>query len=198
MINKKVKSVMALKNLPILLPLSGGFTLREPIITLNNHIKNYIKENNLIDATFFHGFPYADTSYGSSSILVLTDNDKELAEYVWEYRKHFLPEIISAKDAMDQAEEYTGDGYVLISEVSDNPGCGAPCDATHLLREILDRNLPKTIFSFIYDKEVVEFLHNHKIGDVVSFTLGDKIEKIHGEPIEIKDALIQTYQIENI
>ncbi len=199
MIKKEVKPVMSLKHIPLLLPLSGGFTLREPIITLNNYIRNYIKDKGLIDATFFHGFPYADTSYASSTILVLTDNDQELAdkaaqelaEHVWSYRENFLPEIISAKEAMDQAENYNGEGYALVSEVSDNPGGGAPGDATHLLREMLERNLPKTIFGFIYDKEVAEFLHEHKVGDIVNFSLGGKTEKIHGEPIQINNAVIK-------
>ncbi|WP_100066127.1 M81 family metallopeptidase [Miniphocaeibacter massiliensis] len=198
-IENRVIPKMSLKAIPLLLPLSGGFTLREPITTLNNYIKNYIKENNLIDATFFHGFPYADTSYASSTILVMTNNDQELAdksaqelaEHVWEYREYFIPEIISAKKAMDQAEEYSGDGYVLISEVSDNPGGGAPGDGTHLLKEMLDRNLPKTIFGFIYDKDVAEFLHNHRVGDKVTFSLGGKCEKIHGNPIEIVNAKIK-------
>lgn len=198
-INNKVKPVMSLKHIPLLLPLSGGYTLREPIISLNNHIRNYIRENNLIDATFFHGFPYADTSYGTSTILTVADNDQELADnaaeelakYVWDFRENFLPEIISAEKSMNMAEDYDGDGYVLISEVSDNPGGGAPGDGTHLLREMIKRNHPKTVFGFIYDPEVVEYLNTKKIGDTVDFSLGGKSEKIHGEPIEIKGAILE-------
>ncbi|WP_100066168.1 M81 family metallopeptidase [Miniphocaeibacter massiliensis] len=192
-----LKTKMAVKHIPILLPLSAGFTQREPLLSINKHIKEYVKENDLIDASLFHGFPYADVEFASTSIVVVGDENSnvekaagELAEYVWKERYGFIPEINSPAEAMNKAENFEGEGYIVINESSDNPGGGTPGDGTFLLREMLKRNREGTVFGFIYDIESLEEIHKHKIGEKIDLKLGGKTEKIHGEPIEIKDAII--------
>ncbi|MER9204221.1 MlrC C-terminal domain-containing protein [Mesorhizobium sp. M0933] len=88
------------------------------------------------------------------------------------------------------ALEKPGAGYVVIVEISDNPGAGAPGTGTHLLREILRRDLPKTIFGFISDPEIALLAHEVGVGGVVSGLLGGKTDKIHGAPIELHNARV--------
>lgn len=189
------KPETALVRLPILLPCGAGFTYGEPFVSMEKYFKDFCQENGLIDATFFHGFPYADVPSSSSSVVVVAENGayeaaRHLAKYVWDKRDFFSPEILSPAQALDRSESVTEPGYIVINEVSDNPGGGAPGDGTHLLREMLRRNLPSSIFGYIFDPAAAAEIHKHKVGDHIDLKLGGKTEKMHGEPLELKDVLI--------
>ena len=67
---------------------------------------------------------------------------------------------------------------VIFADASDNPGGGCPGDGTHLLREMLRRDLPGTIFGYMVDPVAVEQLWDKAVGEKVSFSLGGRHEKI--------------------
>ncbi|MBR5044492.1 MAG: M81 family metallopeptidase, partial [Clostridia bacterium] len=101
----------------------------------------------VFDVTFFHGFPYADVPFSGASVTAVAETPdvargaaEQATKYAWSVRHGFTAPINSPKRAMDLAEKEPG--VVVINESSDNPGGGAPGDGTHLLREMLKRNLP--------------------------------------------------------
>ena len=61
----------------------------------------------------------------------------------------------------------------------------------HLLREMLKRNYPKSIFGYLYDPFAVEELCRYQVGETANIIIGGRTEKIHGEPLEIRNAEIQ-------
>lgn len=63
------KPDMAVKHLPLMIALSAGFTSKEPFTSINQYFKDYVKSHDLIDATLFHGFPYADATFASASVV---------------------------------------------------------------------------------------------------------------------------------
>lgn len=181
--------------LPFLLPCSAGYTFAEPFTSIQPYLDQYKEAHDLIDVTFFHGFPYCDRSITGASVVVTSWSDPAehaafLADYIWQRRRDFKAETFSAPEALDLAEKSFAPGYIVINELSDNAGGGAPGDGTHLLRELLKRDLPKSIFGYIYDKEAVAIIHEHKVGDRISFLLGGKTEPLHGDPLKIKNAQI--------
>lgn len=181
--------------LPMFVIPAAGCTLEEPFISIKQYFADYAKAHNLLDATFFHGYPYADTKYASSSIVTVgfegvEEAAQELADYIWNRRKDFRPIINSAEKALEIAKAYQGEGYVLMNEASDNPGGGAPGDGTHLLREMLRQDLPGSVFCFIFDPEAAKKIAAAGPGNKVDLSLGGKIEKLHGKPIELKDAYV--------
>ncbi len=189
------KPETSLVRLPILLPCAVGLTYNEPFVSIEKYFKDYCQEHDLIDATFFHGFPYADVPSSSASVVVVAEKGSqkaayELAKFVWDKRDYFIHEAISTEQAMDRAEAVTEPGYIIIGESSDNPGGGTPGDGTHLLREMLRRDLPGSIFGYMYDPKVVEEIFRHTVGENIDLILGGKTEKINGEPLELKNALI--------
>lgn len=156
-------------------------------------------EENLIQASFFQGFPYSDIKEcGVSVVTMALDQETadrtamEIARYAWSRRKDFAVPIHSAAQAFDLALAIPdGPGPVVINESSDNTGGGTPGDGTHLLREMLKRNLPGTAFGFIYDPEVAQLAAKAGIGGKISCKLGGKMDNLHGEPIELKDAYVR-------
>jgi len=191
-IRGEIKPETCVCRLPLLIPIAAGMTANEPFVSIEKHFKEYIREKGLIDASFFQGFPYADVpSCGASVVVVAEKGAKEaaheLAKYVWEKRHELDLVSLSPAEALDLAEKEEKEGLIVINEMSDNPGGGTPGDGTHLLREMIKRDLPRSIFGYIVDEEAVEELFRHKPGDVFDITVGGKTEAIYGEPLELKN-----------
>ena len=187
-----------LVRLPWFLTPAQGVTLTGPAHEVQQQC--LIREQNdseLINATFFHGFPYDDTAHTGVSVLTMAEtqesadrNALEIAKYAWAHRADFAVPLNSAEKAVDLALQ--ADAFpVLIHESSDNPGGGTPGDGTHLLRELLRRNVPSA-FGYIYDPEVAALAAKAGIGAKISCRLGGKTDKLHGEPIILSDAYVKT------
>lgn len=190
---------MALCRIPLLISPVLGSTLTGPGKQVREHFAQYCKEHGLLDCSFLHGFSAADCSCSSSSVVVVADgyrpeaHAKTLARYVWQLREQFVKaDVPDAAGAVEAARLAGKGGYVVVNEASDNPGSGGPGDATHLLRELLRRDLPGSIMGPLFDPETAAFLHTCREGDRVDIRLGGRTMPLAGEPLEIRDAEILT------
>ncbi len=191
----EIQTDTAVCRLPLLIPIGSGLTAKEPFPEIEAYMEEYRKKNDLIDVSFFHGFPYADVPSGGASVVVVAERGaakhaRTIAEFIWEKRHHFRITSLSPKDAIDLALKVEKEGFVVINEMSDNPGGGCPGDGTHLLREMLRRDLPRSIFGYIVDSAAVEKIFRYRPGDRLDLTLGGRHEAIFGEQLEIQDAEI--------
>jgi len=158
------------------------------------------EEPELLQASFFQGFPYSDIEDAGASVTTVAKTQEaadrcamEIARYAWSLRREFAVPANSAKTAFDLAVAIPdGPLPVVINESSDNTGGGAPGDGTHLLREMLERNLPGSAFGYIYDPEVVKQAVASGVGSTISCKLGGKMDDLHGDPVEIKEAYVKT------
>lgn len=192
---------MRLVQLPWLLVPAEGVTLEGPAHDVQQLLYKYEQESeDLVNATFFHGFPYSDIEQAGVSVTTVAKTQEaadryalEIARYAWGRRRDFAVPANSAEKAMDLALEIPiTNGPVIIHESSDNPGGGAPADGTHLLREMLKRNLPNSAFAGLSDPEVVQIAISSGVGSRISCKLGGKSDDLHGEPIELVDAYVKT------
>lgn len=148
------------------------------------------------DVTFFHGFPYADFEQAGVSVTAVAETQdaadkaaRAVADYAWSRRRDFATPVYSAQQALDLAE--SSPKPVVINESSDNPGGGTPGDGTHLLREMIERDLPRSAYGFIRDPEVVQQAMAAGVGKCIDCLLGGKTDSFHGEPIELKNACVK-------
>ena len=188
----------ALVKLPWHLAPACGVTLSGPA----GDVKKFAEEQvaatpGLRDASFFHGFPYADIEQCSVSVVAVAESKetaeqaaRTIAEYAWNRRRDFAVPIYSAEQAMDLAEQ--AEAPVVINESSDNPGGGGAGDGTHLLREMLKRDLPGTVYGGIADPEVVQQAIAAGVGSRIDCLLGAKTDALHGTPVELKGAYVKT------
>jgi len=196
MLRGEVKPVTAFRRIPLLVAPANATTVQNPMKRFKEHFEQYIREHNLIDATFFHSFPYTDVPCCGASVAVVAEEGAqeaadELAKWVWDHRQELVPECLSPAEAVDRALselEKPGKGFVVINESSDNPGGGTPGDGTWLLREFLERDLEGAIFSYIPDYEMTMKALEAGIGGHISGMLGGHTDNIHGDPIYIADA----------
>ncbi len=75
---------------------------------------------------------------------------------------------------------------VVIAEKSDNPGGGAPGDATHLLRELIRNKVQQAAVCAIRDPETVKKAMQAGVGKVIDVELGGKGSKLGGAPVKGK------------
>ncbi len=186
--------------LPWLIVPAEGVTLSGPARDIQQMLLRYEQQElQLVNATFFHGFPYSDIEQAGVSVTAMAKTQAaadrcalEIARYAWNLRKNFAVPAHSAAMAMDLAEQIPfTNGPVIIHESSDNTGGGAPGDGTHLLREMLERDLPGSAFGSVHDPEVAAMAAKAGVGAKITCKLGGKTDNLHGEPIELVDAYVK-------
>jgi microcystin degradation protein MlrC len=148
----------------------------------------------MIDCAFTHGFPHTDVDCARSTVLATADGDAELAREaaedvaraVWESREAFRQDLPGAEAVVAEAARLvaTGTRPVVIAEISDNPGGGAPGDGTHLLRAMLAAGIAGSYFGFVFDPETAAQAHAAGAGSTIRVRLGGKTDPMHGAPIE--------------
>lgn len=188
----------ALVRLPWHLPPAMGVTLSGPAHDIMVYDEQLTaSEPTLRDVTFYQGFPYGDVPFSGVSVSAVAEDPEDAqrfaaqaADYAWSRRTDFDVPVHSAEQAVALAEQ--AEAPVVINEGSDNPGGGAPGDGTHLLRVLIERDLPGTAFGYICDPETVQQAIAAGVGQTIDCRLGGKTDTIHGTPVEVKGAYVKT------
>jgi microcystin degradation protein MlrC len=190
-VNGELKPTMHLELVPMVLP--PATTLLPPAKDINELCWEWESAPGVVDVAFVHGFPHTDIPGVTASVVATTNNDpvlaaraaKAVAARLWEVREAFVTPLPDGPQAVAQALAAEA-RPVVIAEVSDNPGGGAPGDGTHLLRALLEANPPRACFGFIFDPEVAAQAHAAGVGSTIDVRLGGKSDDLHGAPVEAR------------
>jgi microcystin degradation protein MlrC len=189
LVRGEIHPQMHLEVLPMIIP--PATTMVGPGQVVTQACLAWESRPGMIDCAFMHGFPQTDVPIVATSVLATANGDPELAReaaravarQIWEMREAFRDDLPGAAEAVRMALE-TEDLPVVIAEVSDNSGGGAPADGTHLLRVLLRENIPNTCFGFMTDPDVVRQAHAAGTGATIQIRLGGKTDELHGAPLE--------------
>ena len=190
-IRGEITPVMSWVSLPQIYPNTTTCTLMEPMKSVRAHFAAYAKEHGLLDASVCQGFSGGDQYWSGVSVLVTADGRtaeteaRELAEYLWSRREDFEPRRLAPKEAIAEALSGRKEGYAVIHESTDNPGSGCPGDGTHLLRELIEEDVPGSVFMHMYDPETAAQAHAAGVGAEIRVKLGGKTVPLCGEPVEL-------------
>lgn len=190
LLNGDIRPVMHLTQIPLMVSPMG--TAFYPMSRLSELCREHELTGNVIDCTFYHGFPYADIWAAGCSVLTTTNGDKllagqiseQVAETALSLKRHFYPKHPGPDEGISLALASPA-CPVIINETSDNPGGGAPGDGTHLLREMIDRKLHNACFAFICDPETANAVHEAGAGRHIDIRLGGKTDPLHGAPLSL-------------
>lgn len=196
MIETGHKTCRRLVRLPWHMVPAQGVTTSGPAADIRELSQKLEKDDpQLLNVTPFQGFPYADVARAGVTVVAtaLTQeaadrNALRLARYAWSRREDMKIPLYSAEEAVALAIKAPCKP-ALIHESADNPGGGAPGDGTHLLRAMLQANVPSA-FGYISDPEVAELAAKAGVGARISCRLGGKRDSLHGAPVELTDALV--------
>ena len=146
----------------------------------------------ILSISFVHGFPWGDTPDTGSRILVYGNGDQggaqklatELANEVWRMREVSQPQMTSIADAVDIVSR-THDGPIVLADIADNAGGGAPADSSFILRAMLERGIEGVAFALMYDPVLVQNCHQVGIGGTLQARVGGKLSRYSGEPVDL-------------
>lgn len=174
-------------------------TSREPMRSFVDRIKALEARAPVLSVSVAHGFPFADVPELGTRVLVITDNAKdqgdalamELAGEVVAMRGRTRPPYLAIDEAIDQALANRSGGPVVIADPCDNPGGGAPGDATFILRRLLERGVEGAVLGPLWDPIAVRFCCAAGAGAVLPLRIGGKAARTSGAPLDV-DAEVMT------
>ncbi|MEL6794480.1 MAG: M81 family metallopeptidase, partial [Pseudomonadota bacterium] len=149
-------------------------------------------EGGVLSVSFAHGFPWQDVPCTSAKMLVVTDGDaglaattaKTFADRLWDMREETKGETISMDEGLDAAA--AGPGPVVLADVSDNAGGGAPSDSTFILRRALERGDRNLLIGFFWDPVAARFCEEAGEGGTLDLRVGGKCGPASGDPVDLR------------
>ncbi len=188
----EIKPTVAHKKLPMLPPTINQRTAEGPMVKLLETARQMETQPGVLNVCLFPAFPYADVQRVGSAVVVVTDNDLGLAQKLadslgdemWSLRNEFLKPLTPIAEAVSTAIN-APEGPVVLADVADNPGGGAPGDGTEILRELLRQGATNTGFACIKDPEAVQNAIEIGVKGTLSMKIGAKTDDFHGEPLEV-------------
>jgi microcystin degradation protein MlrC len=176
-------------------------TSREPLRGFVDSLSEIERRPGVLSVSFGHGFPFADLPHVGARMLVVTDNDRDLAERVARelgLRVHALRKQIGFDSiSLDMETAFaralaSRERPVVLADQSDNVGAGAPGDATFALRWLLDHDVRDAATAIVYDPEVVRIARKAGVGATLSLRLGGKMGPASGAPLDIEATVLAT------
>ena len=153
----EVKPTMAAAFPRVAINIEKQLTSEQPCKQLFGLADEQLHEPMVLSNSVLLGFPYADVEEMGSSVIVVTDNEPEIAQqlannlacHIESNRHLFAGEFLDVTSAVEQA--LTLDGPVLLLDMGDNIGGGAPGDGTEIACEItkVARRLNRPINTFV-------------------------------------------------
>ena len=189
----EIQPAMAVEVLPLLIPASPSRL--EPASLINDLCHRLEREPGMIDCAFMHGFSQTDIPEMGVTVIAVAERDRALArraaravaKEIWARREVFQKTFPMPAEAVAAAKRLAeSGGPVVIHEISDNPGGGAPGDGTHLLRAMLDAGVTDSAFGILYDPEVAGAAHRAGVGATIRARLGGKFDRMHGDPLDLE------------
>lgn len=196
---------------PILLPGEKTSTRIEPGKGLYELIPGQINGDNVIDASIWMSYPWADEPRNHGVVMAYGD-DKEsvakaaetLAKHFWDVREEFefVAPTTYFDDAMSQALASDKKPFI-ISDMGDNPTAGGAGDVTWTLHEIFKRpefkaaNSKKLIYSSIPGPELIKKALEVGVGGHVSELAGAEVDDRFAPPIKIEGEITAIKESDN-
>lgn len=188
----EVEPVQVVLKPPMVYNIVFQSTFDEPLLPVTSESKIVEEHEKVLAVSVAGGYQYADVPAMGPSVVVVTDNDRNLAEkeaqrlsdMLWETRHQTILDNPQPAEAVKQAMEHEGRPVLLI-DMGDNIGGGSAGDSTFLLEELLKQNAQGWVM-VIADPEAYEVAVNAGIGEPFDFEVGGKTDDMHGESVRVQ------------
>ncbi len=180
-------------------PMLGLFqTAQEPMRSFIDGILAREAMPGICSITLAHGFPWSDFPDAGASVIVYADKDialaqrcaDEVAAQFFALRESGQAVLTGVDDAIDQALACK-DGTVVIADIADNPGGGAPSDSTFILAELLRRGVKDAALAYIWDPAAVDLAFVAGEGAVLPMRIGGKVCRWSGSPVDAEVEVVR-------
>jgi microcystin degradation protein MlrC len=168
-------------------------TSHAPVRAFVNRMIALEGKDGVLSVSLGHGFPGGDVPDLGTRVVVVTDGRPEegqavaeqLAAEFYAQRDTLQPTYLSIDDALDQALA-SSTRPVVLADVSDNAGGGAPNDSTFVLRRILERGISNAAIGCIWDPITVAVARENGEGVETTLRIGGKMGPMSGDPVDLQ------------
>ncbi len=188
-VNGKIKPTMAVFDCRMN---SLYYPTQEPTKSYVDRLTALEGKENVLSVSLGHGFPWGDVpDLGAKTLVITHDNPAQaqalatrLGEEFFAIREQVVPRYLTIDDAIDQAIVTTGNPVVL-ADVSDNPGGGAPGDSTFILKRLIERGITNVAIGCIWDPIAARVAIEAGTGAQLDLRVGGKMGRMSGDPIDL-------------
>jgi microcystin degradation protein MlrC len=178
----KIKPIQIFSSLPLIISIEQQFSGENPYKYLLQLSAEICKMDGILSASILLGFPYADVYEMGASLIVISNGDREIGDIaikkienymisnkaLFVGTKHEIASLIYKVNTIEKP--------VLLLDMGDNVGGGAPGNSVYLLDQLEDAGIKNT-FICIYDPECVNTLMDIEMGASVEIQFGASHEK---------------------
>lgn len=169
-------------------------TPKEPMKSIVAEMQAAEGEDGVLSVSFAHGFPWQDVPGTSSKMLVVTDDDAVRAtdvaaafgKRIWDLRDELVEPMLSIEAAIATILANDTGQPVVLADVADNAGGGAPSDSTFVLKALLEKEITDVLSGYYWDPVAVRFAEEAGEGSALTLRLGGKCGPSSGDPVDIK------------
>jgi microcystin degradation protein MlrC len=183
-------------------------TTTEPMASFVAKMQALEGKDGVLSLSLGHGFPWADVAEVGTKMLVITDDRPEegaklaeqLGREIYAMRREIEPPWLNLEPALervfaissgkeqDRSVDIKGGGNapVVIADVSDNSGGGAPNDSTFVLRALIERGVTSAAIGCFWDPGAVALCEEVGVGGRLDLRLGGKIGPSSGKPLDLQ------------
>lgn len=157
-----------------------------------NHMHDLETRPGILSVSLAHGFPWADVEDVGTRTLVIADGNSLLARKTaealgrtfFDMRHEVTSAYSTLEDALTKAAA-CDTGPVVLADMGDNSGGGAPGDSTFVLHAVMARNLSNIASGIYWDPIAVRICRDAGIGASIKLRLGGKVGPDSGDPIDL-------------
>lgn len=186
----EIRPVMALRELPLFWSAACQVTDHPPIDELFRLVHEVEERPGILSVTLATGFPWADVPQMGASVTVVADGDRrlalstadELGDWVWQRRERWRRKPLTPSEALELGVR-EGRYPIMLADMADNTGGGAPGDSTEVLRTVIERDLQDVLLLYMVDPEVARQARAAGVGQRLKVQLGGKSHPVQGPPV---------------
>lgn len=194
-ISHKINPVTWSVHLPLLIGIDHGRTLSadSPMNVMLQRFERLKAENpELLDISFFTGFPYCDTpSAGASAVLVTNGVDpifakalESFGDEIWQTRDYSSIYSGTIDEALKAMGATSGDAPFLIGDWTDSPHGGAYGDSVNALKALIEVGVSNASFGPVFDPDTIAQAFEAGEGATIEVELGGKCAPERGGPYQ--------------
>jgi microcystin degradation protein MlrC len=165
----------------------------EPMKSFVARMQQLEGRDGILSVSFGHGFPWGDVAEVGAKMLVIADGDatrahalaEQLGQEIWRIREECFPRHDSIDAAIDAALAAPA-GPIVLADVADNAGGGAPSDSTPILRRLVERGVKGVASGCYWDPIAVQFCMEAGVGASFDLRVGGKCGTASGLPVDLR------------
>lgn len=151
----------------------------------------------MLSISVMHGFPWSDTDATGAAVMVVFDGGAQAQARAQEIAAALAGDFFALRglggktmlpvhDAVSSCLAFEGGGLVVLADGADNPGGGAACDSTFILRELLERGVRDAALGMIWDPQAVQLAMDAGVGAELALRVGGKVGPASGLPLDLR------------